>query len=83
MFDIMCIFISLVLVDISILHVTATFVVVYYLLIKFLVRFLTYCKIPFHLPVTIACHNNERCWSSRPDERVFVPYQNYPNLVVV
>ncbi|KAJ1387765.1 Tyrosyl-DNA phosphodiesterase I [Sesbania bispinosa] len=45
--------------------------------------FLTYCKIPFHLPVTIACHNNERCWSSRPDERVFVPYQDYPNLVVV
>ncbi|XP_027341229.1 uncharacterized protein LOC113854452 isoform X2 [Abrus precatorius] len=45
--------------------------------------FLTYCKIPCHLPVTIACHNAERCWSSRPDERVFVPYQDYPNLVVV
>nr|KYP48979.1 hypothetical protein KK1_029279 [Cajanus cajan] len=45
--------------------------------------FLTYCKIPFHLPVTIACHNTERCWSSKSDERVFVPYHNYPNLVVV
>ncbi|XP_061369912.1 uncharacterized protein LOC133312686 [Gastrolobium bilobum] len=45
--------------------------------------FLKYCKIPFHLPVTIACHNTERCWSSRPDERVFVPYQDYTNLVVV
>ncbi|KAK7399309.1 hypothetical protein VNO78_10490 [Psophocarpus tetragonolobus] len=45
--------------------------------------FLTYCKIPFHLPVTIACHNTERCWSSRPDERVSVPYQDYPNLVLV
>ncbi|KAK7358738.1 hypothetical protein VNO77_00676 [Canavalia gladiata] len=45
--------------------------------------FLTYCKIPCHLPVTIACHNTERCWSSRPNERVFVPYQDYPNLVVV
>ncbi|KAK7318364.1 hypothetical protein RJT34_03063 [Clitoria ternatea] len=45
--------------------------------------FLTYCKIPFNLPVTIACHNTARCWSSRPDERVFMPYQDYPNLVVV
>ncbi|KAL1364602.1 hypothetical protein AAHE18_03G228300 [Arachis hypogaea] len=45
--------------------------------------FLTYCKIPFHLPVTVACHNTERCWSSRPNERVFVPYPDYPNLVVV
>ncbi|KAL3001504.1 hypothetical protein AAZX31_08G006000 [Glycine max] len=45
--------------------------------------FLTYCKVPFHLPVTIACHNTERCWSSKPDERVFVPYRDYPNLVVV
>ncbi|OIW00221.1 hypothetical protein TanjilG_27472 [Lupinus angustifolius] len=45
--------------------------------------FLTYCKIPFHLPVTIACHNTQRCWSSRLDDRVFVPYKDYPNLVVV
>ncbi|TKY60505.1 Tyrosyl-DNA phosphodiesterase 1 [Spatholobus suberectus] len=45
--------------------------------------FLTYCEIPFPLPVTIACHNAERCWSSKPDERVSVPYQDYPNLVVV
>ncbi|XP_050899427.1 uncharacterized protein LOC127106180 isoform X2 [Lathyrus oleraceus] len=45
--------------------------------------FLSYCKIPVHLPVTIACQNTERCWSSKPDERVSVPYQNYPNLVVV
>lgn len=45
--------------------------------------FLTYCKIPYHLPVTIACQNTEKCWSSKPDERVSVPYQNYPNLVVV
>ncbi|KAK7291502.1 hypothetical protein RIF29_06698 [Crotalaria pallida] len=45
--------------------------------------FLTYCKIPFHLPVTIACHNTQRCWSSRLEDRVFVPYQDYPNLIVV
>ncbi|WJX47851.1 hypothetical protein P8452_34493 [Trifolium repens] len=48
-----------------------------------LARFLTYCKIPLHLPVTIACQNTEKCWSSKPDERVSVPYHNYPNLVVV
>ncbi|ESW31927.1 hypothetical protein PHAVU_002G279600 [Phaseolus vulgaris] len=45
--------------------------------------FLTYCKIPSHLPVTIACQNTERCWSSKPEERVSVPYQDYPNLVAV
>ncbi|RDX75863.1 Tyrosyl-DNA phosphodiesterase 1, partial [Mucuna pruriens] len=45
--------------------------------------YLKFVNIPFHLPVTIACHNTERCWSSKPDERVFVPYQDYPNLVVV
>ncbi|XP_073225825.1 uncharacterized protein [Cicer arietinum] len=45
--------------------------------------FLTYCKIPCHLPVTIACQNTEKCWSSKPDERVSMPNQNYPNLVVV
>ncbi|XP_057459497.1 uncharacterized protein LOC130750094 [Actinidia eriantha] len=27
--------------------------------------FLSCCEIPAHLPVTIACHNHERCWSSR------------------
>ncbi|KAI4343525.1 hypothetical protein L6164_010864 [Bauhinia variegata] len=45
--------------------------------------FLSYCKIPCHLAVTIACHNTERCWSSRTHERIDVPYPDYPNLVVV
>ncbi|XP_050226105.1 uncharacterized protein LOC126675501 isoform X2 [Mercurialis annua] len=45
--------------------------------------FLSHCGIPFHLPVTIACHNTERCWSPRTDDRISMPYSNYPNLVVV
>ena len=45
--------------------------------------FLSYCEIPCHLPVTIACHNTERCWSSDPDKRSFMPYPEFPNLVVV
>ncbi|GMH26387.1 hypothetical protein Nepgr_028230 [Nepenthes gracilis] len=45
--------------------------------------FLSYCKIPIHLPVTIACHNSERCWSTGLDQRSSVPYPEYPNLVVV
>ncbi|XP_028766135.1 uncharacterized protein LOC114724031 isoform X1 [Neltuma alba] len=45
--------------------------------------FLSYCEIPFHLPVTIACHNAERCWSSRPDDRMSMPYPEYSNLTVV
>ncbi|KAJ4824263.1 hypothetical protein Tsubulata_031292, partial [Turnera subulata] len=39
--------------------------------------------IPSHLPVTIACHNTERCWSSSPDKRTSVPYAHFPNLTVV
>ncbi|XP_042031342.1 uncharacterized protein LOC121778114 isoform X1 [Salvia splendens] len=45
--------------------------------------FLTYCKIPLHLPVTIACHSAERCWSVDPDKRTSVPFTEYPNLTVV
>ncbi|KAM3750737.1 hypothetical protein ACB098_04G056900 [Castanea mollissima] len=45
--------------------------------------FLSYCEIPFHLPVTIACHNTERCWRSGPDKRSSIPYPEFPNLVVV
>ncbi|KAI5569659.1 hypothetical protein BDE02_12G091300 [Populus trichocarpa] len=45
--------------------------------------FLSHCEIPCHLPVTIACHNTERCWSSSPDNRTSVPYSDFPNLVVV
>ncbi|KAA8540586.1 hypothetical protein F0562_024495 [Nyssa sinensis] len=45
--------------------------------------FLSYCEVPHHLPVTIACHNAERCWSSSPDKRMAVPYADFPNLVVV
>lgn len=45
--------------------------------------FLSYCEIPAHLPVTIACHNAERCWSSSSDKRTSMPYSDFPNLVVV
>ncbi|KAL1533248.1 hypothetical protein AAHA92_33159 [Salvia divinorum] len=45
--------------------------------------FLTYCKIPLHLPVTIACHSAERCWSVDIDKRTSVPFTEYPNLTVV
>ncbi|XP_044493341.1 uncharacterized protein LOC123216821 isoform X2 [Mangifera indica] len=45
--------------------------------------FLSYCEIPCHLPVTVACHNTERCWSSSADKRTSVPYPDFPNLVLV
>ncbi|KAF3650889.1 hypothetical protein FXO38_16907 [Capsicum annuum] len=45
--------------------------------------FVSYCEIPADLPVTIACHNAERCWSSSPDKRSSKPYPDFPNLVVV
>ncbi|KAL3835435.1 hypothetical protein ACJIZ3_010171 [Penstemon smallii] len=45
--------------------------------------FLSYCKIPPHLPVTIACHSAERCWSSDPDKRTSAPFSDFPNLTVV
>ncbi|XP_058226556.1 uncharacterized protein LOC131335283 isoform X1 [Rhododendron vialii] len=45
--------------------------------------FLSCCEIPVHLPVTIACHNRERCWSSSPDQRTSVPLSDFPNLAVV
>ncbi|KAK1567940.1 hypothetical protein Q3G72_018400 [Acer saccharum] len=45
--------------------------------------FLSYCEIPSHIPVTIACHNTERCWSSSPDKRTSVPFPDFPNLIVV
>ncbi|XWS51535.1 hypothetical protein CRYUN_Cryun12cG0184400 [Craigia yunnanensis] len=43
--------------------------------------FLLHCEIPCHLPVTIACHNAERCWSSSPDARSSMPFPDFPNLV--
>ncbi|KAJ0233830.1 Forkhead-associated domain-containing protein / FHA domain-containing protein [Hirschfeldia incana] len=45
--------------------------------------FLTGCEIPSHLPVTVACHHAERCWSSSPDSRTTTPLPNYPNVAVV
>ncbi|XP_030473624.2 uncharacterized protein LOC115691188 isoform X2 [Syzygium oleosum] len=45
--------------------------------------FLSYCQIPDHLPVTIACHNTDRCWSSSPEQRTLVPYPEFPKLLVV
>ncbi|KAI3820624.1 hypothetical protein L1987_08172 [Smallanthus sonchifolius] len=45
--------------------------------------FLSYCEIPAHLPIAVACHNAERCWSSSPDKRTLRPYSNFPNLVVI
>ncbi|KAJ0923705.1 putative phosphodiesterase I [Helianthus annuus] len=45
--------------------------------------FLSYCEIPAHLPISIACHNAERCWSSSPDKRISRPYADFPNLVVI
>lgn len=45
--------------------------------------FLSCCEVPTHLPITIACHNTERCWSSDLDKRTSAPYPEYPNLVLV
>uniref|UniRef100_A0A7N0ZQX6 FHA domain-containing protein n=1 Tax=Kalanchoe fedtschenkoi TaxID=63787 RepID=A0A7N0ZQX6_KALFE len=45
--------------------------------------FLGTCEIPVHLPVTIACHNTERCWSAKPDSRFSMPYSDFPKLVLV
>ncbi|CAI9113790.1 OLC1v1014469C4 [Oldenlandia corymbosa var. corymbosa] len=45
--------------------------------------FLSYCGIPHHLPITIACHNAERCWSASPDNRTLSPYSDFPQLVLV
>ncbi|KAL2926029.1 Tyrosyl-DNA phosphodiesterase 1 [Bienertia sinuspersici] len=28
--------------------------------------FLSHCEIPYQMPVTVACHNTERCWSGDP-----------------
>ncbi|KAJ8478712.1 hypothetical protein OPV22_022439 [Ensete ventricosum] len=38
--------------------------------------FLSCCRLPNHLPITIACHNSVRCWSA-------APYINYPYLLLV
>ncbi|KAL2554847.1 forkhead-associated domain-containing protein/FHA domain-containing protein [Forsythia ovata] len=45
--------------------------------------FLSYCKIPCHLPVTIACHSAEGCWSLDPDKRTSIPFSDFPNLTIV
>lgn len=45
--------------------------------------FLSSCEIPSHLPITVACHNTERCWSSSTDNRTSAPYPEFPNLIVV
>ncbi|XVF54816.1 hypothetical protein PTKIN_Ptkin05aG0212200 [Pterospermum kingtungense] len=45
--------------------------------------FLSHCKIPSHLPVTVACHNAEKCWRSSPDARSSMPFPDFRNLVVV
>ncbi|XP_051206098.1 uncharacterized protein [Lolium perenne] len=45
--------------------------------------FLEYCKIPQLLPVTITCHNKDRCWSASRESRIASPFENYPNLLLV
>ncbi|KAJ8478713.1 hypothetical protein OPV22_022440 [Ensete ventricosum] len=45
--------------------------------------FLSCCRLPNPLPITIACHNSERCWSACHDSRTSAPYINYPNLLLV
>ncbi|CAN1138528.1 hypothetical protein LINPERPRIM_LOCUS5190 [Linum perenne] len=45
--------------------------------------FLKSCGIPYQLPVTIACHDTERCWSSSPEKRSSMPYPEYPNVELV
>ncbi|XP_062186277.1 uncharacterized protein LOC133889817 isoform X2 [Phragmites australis] len=45
--------------------------------------FLDYCKIPQHLPVTVACHNKERCWSASHESRTAAPFESHPNLLLV
>ncbi|WVZ85492.1 hypothetical protein U9M48_032414 [Paspalum notatum var. saurae] len=45
--------------------------------------FLNYCKIPQYLPVTVACHNKERCWSASSENRAAVPFESHPNLLLV
>uniref|UniRef100_A0A0E0KQ54 NAD(P)-binding domain-containing protein n=1 Tax=Oryza punctata TaxID=4537 RepID=A0A0E0KQ54_ORYPU len=45
--------------------------------------FLDYCKVPQSLPVTIACHNKERCWSASRESRTAAPFGSYPNLLLV
>ncbi|MQL79959.1 hypothetical protein Taro_012382 [Colocasia esculenta] len=46
-------------------------------------RFLSYCGLPNHLPITIACHNAEKCWSASSDKRTSTPYSDYPNLILI
>ncbi|XP_078154875.1 forkhead-associated domain-containing protein / FHA domain-containing protein isoform X3 [Carex rostrata] len=45
--------------------------------------FLDYCKVPNQLPITIACHNGERCWSANHDSRTAMPFSSHPNLLLV
>lgn len=53
---------------------------------KFLVggcRFLNSNHFSPELPVTIACHDAERSWSTSPEDRTSSPYEEWPNLTVV
>lgn len=53
---------------------------------KFLVggcRFLNSNHFSPELPVTIACHDGERSWSTCPEDRTSSPYEGWPNLTVV
>ncbi|XP_020599057.1 uncharacterized protein LOC110038531 isoform X2 [Phalaenopsis equestris] len=45
--------------------------------------FLSCCQIPKHLPVTIAFHSAEKCWSSSCHDRTTAPFSDYPNLLLV
>ncbi|XP_064942713.1 uncharacterized protein LOC135624700 isoform X5 [Musa acuminata AAA Group] len=45
--------------------------------------FLSCCRLPNHLPITIACHDSVRCWSACHDSRTSAPYINYPNLLLI
>jgi hypothetical protein len=46
-------------------------------------RFLTSNNLPADLPVTVACHDYERCWSTSEKDRTASPYPQWPNLTIV
>ncbi|CAK9254243.1 unnamed protein product [Sphagnum jensenii] len=45
--------------------------------------FLTSNNLPADLPVTVACHDYERCWSTSEKDRTASPYPQWPNLTIV
>ncbi|KAH9568666.1 hypothetical protein CY35_03G088000 [Sphagnum magellanicum] len=45
--------------------------------------FLTSNNLPADLPVTVACHDYEHCWSTSEKDRTASPYPQWPNLTIV